>query len=462
MKFELNNKDLIWSGLSTFLKIGGNVLLIPIVLIKLPAETVGLWTVFLGVSSFVTILDFGFLSTFTRNVTYVFSGSKRLHTTGFEKANCCDEIDYSLLLGLISAMQWFYKRLALIVFIILISVGTLYVNKVIANYDNIKLDAYVAWIILCFTSTYNIYTLYFESLLLGRGYVRKSKQINIIGQLFYIAIAVILVFLNLGLLSLIISQLFSVVIIRILSYKVFYNQEIKKHFQETDVVLTKDVLKSIYPNAIKVGITSFGGYVVNKSTVLIGSLYLPLELIASYGITMQVIGVVSSIGTLFFMTYQPLIVQLRVAGEKVKLKSEYLKSKVFLLLIFIVGLILLIIIIPNLQNFIKVDTKFLDVEIALMLLIVMYLEMNHSISAGFILTKNEVPFMKASVISAISVIILLIFMLDYLEIGIFALIIAPGLTQAVYQNWKWPSVVRKDLEITIIDYAKLLNIKLKL
>ena len=39
----------------------------------------------------------------------------------------------------------------------------------------------------------------------------------------------------------------------------------------------------------------------------------------------------------------------------------------------------------------------------------------------------------------------------YFKIGIWAMILAPGIAQIVYQNWKWPSMVIKDLQITRLD-----------
>ena len=69
-----------------------------------------------------------------------------------------------------------------------------------------------------------------------------------------------------------------------------------------------------------------------------------------------------------------------------------------------------------------------------------------------LLTKNEVPFFKASIISGIGVVIILFIFLNYTELGLLSLILAPGIAQAVYQNWKWPMEVNKDLKITIKDF----------
>jgi len=42
--------------------------------------------------------------------------------------------------------------------------------------------------------------------------------------------------------------------------------------------------------------------------------------------------------------------------------------------------------------------------------------------------------------------ILLFFLLGYLKLGLWGLILAPGIAQLCYQNWKWPMEMIKDLK----------------
>ena len=86
----------------------------------MPSEKVGIWSIFMTITAFSTLLDFGFSSSFTRNVTYVFSGVRNLKVKGFEYAVSENQIvDYGLLKGVITAMRWFYLRMSIILFFIL-------------------------------------------------------------------------------------------------------------------------------------------------------------------------------------------------------------------------------------------------------------------------------------------------------------------------------------------------------
>lgn len=89
---KIGNKDLVWSVLATFFKMGAGVLLFPVILRMLPAETVGIWTVFTVVTSLSLLLDFGFNSSFARNIAYIFTGVESLQKNGFSDAS--DTVNY--------------------------------------------------------------------------------------------------------------------------------------------------------------------------------------------------------------------------------------------------------------------------------------------------------------------------------------------------------------------------------
>ena len=80
------------------------------------------------------------------------------------------------------------------------------------------------------------------------------------------------------------------------------------------------------------------------------------------------------------------------------------------------------------------------------LLVINLLEHNHSVSAGFIMADNKIPFFIPSLLSGAATLLLLWLLLGPMQMGMWALVIAPGLAQLAYQNWKWPSVVIRELK----------------
>ena len=452
---QISKKDVLWNYAATFLKIAASVLLLPIILRRMPTEMVGIWSVFMTITAFSTLLDFGFSPSFTRNVTYIFSGVRTLQKKGFEVVDeQSASIDYGLLKGIISAMRWIYLRIAVFLFITLSSLGTYYIHTLLKNYTGSHHEVYLAWGILCLINTYNLYTLYYDSLLQGKGLIKKSKQIIIVGQAAYLLIATILIYCGKGLIAVVSAQAASVLLIRWLSHKVFFNKEMKSILKATRGKMSKDIIKVILPNALKIGMTSLGGFVIQKSSIIIGSLYLSLDNIASYGITLQIIAIITSLSGIYTTTYLPKIVQLRVKQNTNSIKDVYLKGELLLVAIFVVGGGTLLLLGPWALNFIGSHTPLIPSLMLAFAILISFLEANHSLAGIILLTKNEVPFFKASLLSAGFTILLLIVFLKNTEMGVWAMVLAPGIAQGVYQNWKWPLVVCKDLAITKHDIVK--------
>ena len=450
---KIGRKDIFWNYSATFLKIASSALLLPFILRMMPPAMVGIWSVFMTITAFALLLDFGFSSSFTRNVTYVFSGVRTLKVNGFEFVSSESQtIDYGLMKGLIVAMRWFYLRIAIVLFFLLATLGTYYIYCLLQNYMGNHQEVYIAWALLCVINTYNLYTLYYDSLLQGKGLVKRSKQIVIIGQAVYLIIAVILIMKGNGLVAIVAAQASSVIIVRWLSYHSFFTREIKKKLHTSSPRPEKEIIKAIYPNALKIGLTILGGFMVQRSAIIIGSLYLSLEEIASYGISMQIIYVIAGLAGIYTATFQPKIVQLRVENNNTAIKELYLKGQVVLLLTYIAGGMGLLILGEWTLHFIGSQTQLLPFSILLLALLVSLVEINLSIAGGILLTKNEVPFYKASLLSGFSIVSGLLLAFHFSGLGLLCLVLVPLIVDLFYQAWKWPWEVIKELNITIKDY----------
>lgn len=452
---QIGRKDLYWNYAATFLRIASSALLIPFILRMMPSEMVGIWTIFMTITAFAGLLDFGFNPSFTRNVTYIFSGVRTLKVKGFESVSTENQtVDYGLLKGIISAMRWFYLRMAIVLFLLLATLGTYYIYSLLQNYKGNHQEVYLAWTVLCIINTYNLYTLYYDSLLQGKGLVKRSKQIVIIGQTVYLIIGTILIMNGNGLVAIVAAQASSVVIIRWLSYHSFFTREIKQKFHTSRPRPKREVIKAIYPNALKIGLTSIGGFMVQRSAIIIGSLYLSLTEIASYGITMQLVAIVSGLAGIYTATYQPKIAQLRVEQNNSAIKELYLKGQIVLLLTYIAGGMGLLILGEWGIKLIGSQTQIMPRILIFVAIIITFLESNHSIAGMILLSKNEVPFFKAALLSGGTTILLLLLFFQFTNFGLWTMIAAPGFAQGVYQNWKWPIVVIKELDIKQRDVAK--------
>ena len=57
---NIGKSDVLWGYIATIFMVGSGVILLPFVLHKMPAETVGIWNIFTAITGLVTLLDFGF------------------------------------------------------------------------------------------------------------------------------------------------------------------------------------------------------------------------------------------------------------------------------------------------------------------------------------------------------------------------------------------------------------------
>jgi O-antigen/teichoic acid export membrane protein len=442
---HIGKREIAWSYVGTAFMIGAGVILLPFILHKMPQETVGIWNIFQTITALVLLLDFGFRPTFARNISYIFSGVKSLQRNGVAHTTSEAAVDYSLLKGTLLAMKRFYRWMALAVFTLLATAGTAYFYYILQKYSGDRQDALIAWILLIAINCYNLYTFYYEALLTGKGYVKRAQQINMLGQAVYLALAIGLIYAGFGLTAIVASQLISTVIRRILTYRVFFTPELKANIESVEPQEPKEILSAISPNAIKIGLTQLGGFMVNKSAILIGSAFLTLEQVACYGITIQVMDILARCATVFYQSYLPKLAQCRAENDLNGLKRYYILCTGSLLAVYAVGSVAWIGLGEWALDLIESQTHFVPTAMLMVMLLISTLEHNHAVSAGFIMADNKIPFFIPSLVSGAATVLLLWIFLSPLQMGIWGLILAPGIAQLAYQNWKWPSVVIKEL-----------------
>jgi O-antigen/teichoic acid export membrane protein len=452
---QISKVDVVWSFFATFFRVASSALLLPLILRLLPAEEVGLWTIFMSVTFIVNLFDFGLSSSFSRNITYIFSGVKELKPEGFTESVEQGKVNYDLLKGVIDSMRWLYFRIALIALLLLGTAGTWYISVILRNYGGDKSAAYLAWGILCLINGWNLYTFYYDALLIGKGLIKRSKQIIVLAQVLFLIVAYLLLVMGYGIVAIVSSQLVYVLVARVLANRVFFKREIRMNLRKAGRRSRSEVLKAVYPNAVRIGLTVLGGILITRSAVFIGSLYLPLKDIASYGITRQVLDILAGLAPIYVTTFIPLIVKCRVEGNIERIKEIYIKGILFSIILFFSGALVVLFFGDSALRLIKSETVLVPGSLFIIAMVVSFLEMNHSSAGGILLTKNEVPFFKPSIISGIATAFLMYIFLGWTNIGLLSLFLAPGLVDIAYQSWKWPYEVIKDLKISFRDFRYL-------
>ena len=138
MEFKLGKKDLVWGYFAQVFSIASGIIILPIILKLLTPEEIGLNYLMLTVGVLVTLFDFGFAPQFGRNITYIFAGSQNLIKVRVEKNKTGNEINYKLLFVMIQTARFLYKRLSLIILILLLTLGTVYIYKITNGFSSVE------------------------------------------------------------------------------------------------------------------------------------------------------------------------------------------------------------------------------------------------------------------------------------------------------------------------------------
>ena len=85
MRIELTRKDVGWSYIGTIVSMGANFFMLPFLIYFLDGDMLGLWYVFSSIGAIAALFDMGFGVTFARNITYCWSGAKKIRGTPHQR-----------------------------------------------------------------------------------------------------------------------------------------------------------------------------------------------------------------------------------------------------------------------------------------------------------------------------------------------------------------------------------------
>ena len=251
---------------------------------------------------------------------------------------------------------------------------------------------------------------------------------------------------GLGLVAIVSAQLVSVLIIREMSRRSFYSTDIINGLSNVAEDEYKSILKAIVPNAVKLGLASVGGFLTFRLSTFVGPMYISLSEMASFGITLQLLSVVSSLALLYTNVYLPKVFQWRVENNITQVRRTFHLSILLIFIAFASGGLLISLLGNWALNILGSDTQLLTGGLLAFLVLHYYLESNMVNATEYLLAKNEVPFYKRYLVSGVATIILLFVFLGYFNLGVWGIIAAPMISQSVLQYWKWPYEVYKELK----------------
>ncbi|MEZ9753817.1 O-unit flippase-like protein [Vibrio splendidus] len=435
-----SKKDVIWGYLAQFLNIGSGIIIIPVAIKYLTTEELGLWYLFIAIAGLAQLLEFGFQPTISRMISYVYSGAKYLLPTGIPEMG--KDINYQLLYDLISASKKIYRYISITTAVFLLTIGTYYLN----TFQEFEVNQLIAWVVFSSSTIINFYFSYLNGIIIGKGEQLVLYRIVSFSKLLMLMVSVPLLVLNYGLMSMAIGTFVSLLITRLLLYKQL-NDKQKLDVNRLSLIdkVSLSQVKIVWKAAWKLGLTSLGAFLILRANQFIASSYLGLQVAASYGLTIQIISVLSSVSAMYFTLNLPRINALQSLKDRVKIKPLVKKTFVVVYLLYFLGSLGLVLIGVPILKYLSSNTELVSLNLLVLMLFMYGLELNHSISATYLTTLNKVPFVYSALISGICIVFLSLIIVNFSTIGLLGLVCAQFIIQFAYNNWYWPLQTWKNL-----------------
>lgn len=454
---KVSKQDIIWGYFAQLFSITSGIILLPMILKKLSAEEVGMNYLMLSVAQFISLIDFGFSPQFGRNITYIYSGAQRLLKNGIDKLELSEQhsINYQLLATLIQTVRWVYQLIAGLVLFFMLTGGTVYIYHITKGFSNISNSLWI-WMIYSFGVFFQIYYSYYSALLTGSGKIKESKKVMVYSYIAKILLTYLLLFHGYGLLGVVIVNFLYPFLMRYLSYHYYFTPELKRELSFYKALFSEKLIlfNILWYNSKKQGLVAVISYFVYGIPMFLAGIYLSLEEVASYGLMVQLIGMVSGISGILFTVYQPRFASLRISDDINLLRKETAYTMCVFYLFYVLGTILLVTIAPWLIRFIGSQTLLPKAAIILVWAFFRLLDFNFWNLCQIVIAGNNFPFLRSCLYTGLGIAIGCYISLSMLHLKIWGIVLVTGLTQSAYNNWYWPHTILQQLNTRFLSFLK--------
>ncbi|MCJ1759072.1 hypothetical protein MT409_07115 [Mammaliicoccus sciuri] len=443
---NIGKKDVLWGYLSIALVQGINILLLPIILKYLNSIELGLWYTFTSLYGLAMLIDFGFQTIISRNVSYLWAGANSIESTGFDNKQKSSAFNLKYFIKVLSTVKFIYFTMGAIILLVLITVGTTYVFKISYGEIDIKV-AILAYLLYMISIVLNITFSYWNSILKGIGAIRRYNQILIVTKTIQLMASIIFLAMGYGLIGVSAAYLLSVIVNRILQSVAYYSfsENTKKTKGKIVIEYNKNIFKSILPNTLKTGVLSLANYLIVNFPIILCSYYLSLDISGRFGLLNQILTLILTLSNSYFNTYLSKFNYLRVKKEYDDLFNLFRRSITTNYLFNLFAMVFLVLFGNNILELIGTDYKLVGISTMIITIAYRFLFNNQVLFTSFLSTKNKIPHYKHFIVSAVIIVIIQVILLEFWVANLYTLLLPILIVQLIFNNWYWIIYVIKDM-----------------
>lgn len=447
---RLHTSSVAWSWVSNVLRLAIGVLLLPLVLHKLTTEELGMYFVLLNLVALAPVIDFGFSPTIVRFVSYAMGGAETLQAQGFTAATGQGP-NRRLLWQLFFTTRSLYRYLALAVFVLVGAWGT-YMVEMRVYETPLPTVARVAWAITLVATVLDIYSNWAVIFLRGMDKVLISVQISVVGSVVKFTVAAGLLLVGGGLASLPLGSLVGSLLQQSLA-----RWQCRKHLgnqPSAEATNTWQNLRLLWPNSWRLGLMTLSGCLTVQANTAICLKVLGLAGNAQYGLSCQLVGIISGMAAVWTTVKWQIIGQYRAQSDypamrRVLWPRFWLQHLTFLALA--AGLVLCG---PPLLRWVGGGKQMLPQGWLMVMTLYYFVELHLSFWAALISTENRIPFLWPGLATSLLGLGLSLILIYFTPLGIGALVLAPLLAGSLFNYWYWPLVGARSLNTSLWRFLR--------
>lgn len=441
-----------WSWIYNGLRLTSGIIVLPLVLHQLSAAELSMYYVLLSQLALAPIIDFGFGPTINRYVGYAMGGARTLEAQGIPRPGDSTAPNYPLLWQLLATTRTLYRYLTLAILVILGIWGTYNVELGVHETSSVLITR-LAWATTLVSSLLDIYFNWWSNFLRGMNDVRTAARIGIAALLVNLVIAVTLLSLGGGLLSLPVATLVSAFVQRFfIRRRCLVLLKSPPPSTRSDLNDLKKILGVLWPNSWRTGVQLMSGYLtIHANTTICLKVFGPTAN-ARYRLSVQLLGIASSMAYVWILTKWPLIGQYQARHEQGLIQRVFW-PRIWLQNLTFFGLAGGVVLCgPHLVRWIGGGKELLPMFWLLLLLLGTFLDLQFSTWGTLISTTNRLPFLWPTVATNVLSLILSLTLVHFTSLGLGALVLGPLLAGSIFNYWFWPPYAARGMGTTLFRF----------
>lgn len=450
MRIRASKRDVLWNYIGTIVSMTSGFILTPLLLMFLTEEEIGLWYIFVAISNFTVLFEFGFNPTFARNIVYCVSGASSMAREGRPELSREGSVDMDLLSRLMRSCKIVYAVISIAALLLLLLAGTPYIGYVAATLPG---ESYwPAWAVIVISVFINLYFLYVQTFLRGFGDIEGENRARVFSRVVQLVVSGVLLALGWGLISASIGLLANGVVLRVYASIRLNRNSLARQARSSGLELPRsevmETVGSVWHIAWRDGVVQLSGFASGQAMSIVCSLFIGLAETGVYSLSAQFAGAVTSFASAFIKSYYPAFQSAYVRRDTGEMRSIMDRGIAIYYIVAVIGTAGVALFILPLAPLIK-PGYIIDLPFFLFITLYNFLSSQYGIFCNLIVSTNRIPYVWGYLISGVASIALACAFGVAGIAGMWGITASQIVVQCAYNVWKWPRFVTRELGTTL-------------